>query len=94
MGEPFRIISEEEAKKPSRTDQAIEAAGMQTLMLGLSALSQRTIVALSRLFVLLATASAFALWWRVMPDPTYLQLLGLGLYATFVLTASVIVRRL
>jgi len=93
MGEPFRIISDDE-KTPSKTDHALEAAGIQTLMLGLGALSQRTVVALSRIFVLLATASAFVLWWSVLPNPSILQLTGLGMYGVFVLAASVIARKL
>ena len=91
MGKPFQVISEE---TPSKTDQALEAAGIRTLMLGLGALSQRTIIALSRLFVLLATASAFVLWWSVLPNPSILQLVGLAMYGVFVLVASVIVRKL
>ena len=96
MGEPFRIISDEDDPKrpPSKTDQALEAAGMQALMLGLGALSKRAVIALQSLFVLLATASAFILWWAVMPNPTVLQLVGLSIYALFVLAASVIVRKL
>ena len=92
MGEPFRIISDEKA--PPRTDQVLEAAGLQTLMLGLGALSKRAIVGLQSLFVLLATGSAFALWWSVLPSPSILQLVGLGMYAMFVLAASIIVRKL
>jgi hypothetical protein len=95
MGKPFQIISDEvEAKPPSKTEQVLETAGMQALMLGLGALSKRAIVALQSMFVLLATGSAFVLWWSVMPSPTVLQLSALALYAIFVLAASVIVRRL
>ena len=57
MGEPFRIISDDEPDtKASKSDQALESAGMQALMLGLGALSKRAIIALQSLFVLLATA--------------------------------------
>jgi hypothetical protein len=66
---------------------------MQALMLGLGALSKRAVIALQSAFVLLATASAFALWWSVMPSPTVLQLVGLSIYALFCLAASVIVRK-
>ena len=95
MGEPFRIISDEDEPKkpPSKTDQALETAGMQALMLGLGALSKRAIIALQSAFVLLATASAFTLWWSVMPNPSVMQLTGLSIYAVFVLAASVIVRK-
>jgi hypothetical protein len=67
---------------------------MQALMLGLGALSKRAVVALQSMFVLLGTGSAFALWWVVLPNPSVLQLVGLSIYALFVLAASVIVRRL
>jgi len=66
---------------------------MQALMLGLGALSKRAIIALQSAFVLLATASAFVLWWSVLPSPSVLQLTCLGMYAMFVLAASVIVRK-
>jgi hypothetical protein len=87
----FSLV-EDDDKTPSQS--RAEQAGIAALTLGLSALSQRAVIALSRLFVLLATASAFALWWSVLPNPTVLQLVGLGMYAAFVLAASVIVRRL
>lgn len=94
MGEPFRIISEEnEPKRPSKIDQSLESAGMQALVIGLGALSRRAIIALQSLFVLLATASAFALWWVTLPTPSVLQLVGLAMYGMFALAASVIVRR-
>lgn len=93
MGEPFRIISDEPATTTPPKPSALEAAGVQALMLGLSALSQRALVALSRTFVLLATASAFVLWWAVLPNPTVLQLVGLALYGVLILSASVIVRK-
>jgi len=67
---------------------------MQALMLGLGALSKRAIIALQSMFVLLATGSAFILWWSVLPSPSVLQLTGLGMYGLFVLAASVIVRKL
>ncbi len=92
MAAKFSIVEDELEKTHERPSLA-ESAGLQALTLGLQALSQRAIVALSRLFVLLATGSAFVLWYRVMPDPTVLQLSGLALYGTFVLAASFIARR-
>lgn len=93
MAAKFSIVDEDAQPTPERPSVA-ESAGMQALVLGLQALSQRTVVALSKLFVLLATASAFALWWAVLPNPTVLQLVGLGMYGAFVLAASFIARRL
>ena len=94
----FSIVNENDdlpsPSSPQRISNRTEQASIAALSLALSALSQKAVIALSRLFVLLATASAFALWWRVMPEPTVLQLIGLSLYAIFALAASVIVRRL
>ena len=93
-GEPFRVIADEPVKPTSRTEHTLESVGMQTLMLGLGALSKRAVIALQSMFVLLATGSAFVLWWSVLPSPSVLQLTGLGMYGLFVLAASVIVRKL
>jgi len=96
MAEPFRVISDEPATQtPTDSPPAdkFSQIGIQTLMLGLSALSQRMVVAVSRLFTLLTVASAFILWWAVMPNPTVLQLIGLGMFGIFVLAVNVIVRR-
>jgi len=94
MAEPFRIIEDEPTPPPQARSDRLETVGMQALMLGLGALSKRVVVALQSMFVLLATGSAFVLWWSVLPSPSILQLVGLGMYAAFVLAASVIVRRL
>ena len=92
MAAKFSIVDDESEQTPK--SPVIEQASLQALSLALQALSQRFVVALSRLFVLAATASAFMLWWRVMPEPSVLQLSGLALYAIFVLAASFIARRL
>ena len=95
MAAKFSVIEDDEPTPSApQNGSKLEQAGIEALALGLSALSQRFVVALSKLFVLLATASAFALWWRVMPEPTVLQLIGLSLYAIFALAASVIARKL
>lgn len=67
------------------SDQSKSDAAAQMLVLALKALSQRALVALSACFTLLTVGSAFALWWRVLPDPSVLQLVGLGIYALFLL---------
>lgn len=90
MAEPFRVITDEEIETPPSRQEAI---GIEALRLGLGALAQRTIVALSRLFTLLTVASAFALWWNVLPSPSVLQLTGLGMYGLFILAANFLVRR-
>ena len=94
MAEPFRVVSDDEIETapPPRHDAA-ESIGIEALKLGLSALSQRTVVALSKLFTLLTVASAFALWWRVLPEPSIQQLVGLSIYAVFLLIVNWLVRR-
>lgn len=93
MGEPFRVVQDDETDEaPVRQDPAT-SLGIEALRIGLSALSQRTVIALSRLFTLLTVGSAFMLWWRVMPEPSTFQLVGLSIYALFVLAANFLVRR-
>ena len=90
MAEPFRIIDEDRA---TPQPQAKTDLGVDILRLAIGELSKRFVIALSRLFTLLTVASAFLLWWRVLPEPSILQLIGLGMYATFILAANFIVRR-
>lgn len=93
MAEPFRVISDDEIppQTPISADP-LQKIGFDALMLGLKALSQRTLDALSRLFTLLTVGSAFWLW-MTMPHPDVYQLIALGGYALFVLAVNVIVRR-
>lgn len=91
--EPFRIVEDEETEPAPPKTSTADTIGIEALRIGLSALSQRALVALSRLFTLLTVASAFTLWWRVLPDPSVFQLVGLSIYAAFVLTANLIVKR-
>lgn len=62
------------------------------VLLALSTLSQRSIVALSNLFVLAAVGSAFVLWY-VTPNPDAYQLIKLALYGIFLLGAIWVVKR-
>jgi hypothetical protein len=63
------------------------------LMIALKALSQRTIVALASLVDLALAGSVFVLWVLVIAEPTTLQLVGLGMYGAFVLSALFMRRR-
>ena len=90
MAELFTLEKEEvEVPQPSA---AAEAAGMHMLYLGLKALSQRALVALSAMFTLLTVASAFWLFMTIK-DPNVMQLIMMGMYGVFVLAANLIVRR-
>lgn len=71
----------------------VEAAATSVLFTALRALSQRTIVAIGNLFVLLTVASAFWLWLVTLPNPTVLQLVGLALYAILILSVNWLVLR-
>jgi hypothetical protein len=83
VGEPEQVeeIAIAAAHQP-RVAPAI-AAG---LMLALKALSQRAVVALAALEHMILACTVFALWLRVIAQPTELQLVGVGLYALFVLS--------
>jgi hypothetical protein len=66
-------------------------AGLSLLSLALAQLSKRFVVALSSLFTLMTVGSAFWLW-NTTPQPNVLQLIGLGMYAVFVIVINWIVR--
>lgn len=80
------------AQPPGRQEPRLNKIAGDALVLALTALSQRFIVALASLFTLLTVASAFVLWY-VTPVPDTPQLIKLGLYGLFVLGANWIVRR-
>jgi len=89
---PFLLLPDDDESPPQHhatvreeTDKAAAA-----LMLALKALSQRALVAFHSLFTLLLAGSAFALWWRTLPDPSVFQLVGLSIYAAFVLALHVV----
>lgn len=90
----LQVVGEETADEPFQTQKAPigqKFAG-DAIALALTALSQKSLVALSSLFTLSTVASAFVLWY-VTPDPNTFQLIKLGLYGIFVLGANWIVRR-
>lgn len=76
--------------KPVHEKPGIE---LQTMMLALAALSKRSLIALSNCFTAAALASAWLLWDKVLPEPSILQLTGLGGYAVFLLSLEWIRRR-
>lgn len=62
----------------------------QALTIALMALSQRAAIALASLFSILLAASVFALYWKVLPDPTPYSLTGVGLYSIFIIGLHVV----
>lgn len=96
MAKPFQLVGEEEqAQAPPPPQQPHEDAqrALQILALSLQVVSKRFVTALGNLFTLLCVTSAFVLWWRVLPNPNMDQLVGLGLYATFLLAIEYVRRR-
>lgn len=76
---------------PQQTTQSTQQAATSMLLLALRALSQRTIVAISNLFVLLTAASAWWLWMVTLPQPSIQQLVGLALYGALILAVDYLV---
>ena len=62
----------------------------QALTIALTALSQRALIALASLFSILLAASVFALYWKVLPNPSTESLIGLGLYSVFIIGLHVV----
>lgn len=79
---------------PPQTNVAREAsAATQMLLLALKALSQRALVAFSTLFTAGALFSAWWLWSSILPNPSVLQLTGIGMYASFLLALEWVRRK-
>lgn len=92
MSAQFTLVGEEEVAAPVAAPTAERRAAHQMLMLGLSTLSKRFLVAVSGLFTLATVASVWWLWYSI-PDPGSHQLIGLGMYALFILSVNTIVRK-
>lgn len=90
----FKLIGQEDdLAVPSAPAKPADDIPSRVIVFALQTLAKRTLVAISNLFSLLLAGSAFALWWSVLPQPTVLQLVGLGLYAAFVLVLDFARRR-
>ena len=50
----------------------------------------RAAIALASLFSILLAASVFALYWKVLPDPSTYSLTGVGLYSIFIIGLHVV----
>jgi hypothetical protein len=70
-----------------------QTISIQMLTIALKALSQRAVIAVSNLFMLLTAASVFVLWYNAPAEPSTSQLVRLGLYGVFVLVLNIIHRR-
>lgn len=91
----FALVGEEEieaAAAPKNTAE-VSQRNMQLLLLSLRVVSQRAVTAVSHLFTLLLCGSALLLWWTVLPQPSILQLIGLGMWGCLILAIEVVRRR-
>ena len=91
----LRVLAETEVPEPNQAGNEPEGKSdfaTSVLLTALTALSKRTVVALSNLFSLLTIASAFTLWYIVLPNPSIPQLVGLGLYGLFILAMHFAIR--
>jgi len=71
---------------PSSKPEAAQAALLDILLLALDVLSKRAVVLTGHLLPIIALALGFALAWKIMDNPSVLQLGGMGIYAAFSLT--------
>jgi hypothetical protein len=88
----FTVVRDEtetETAKPTPMDNGVAIA---MLTIGLKALSQRAVTAITDLFTLITCAGAWYLWY-LTPNPTQQQIISLSIYAAFTLAANYIVRR-
>ena len=81
----FRVV-EDEDQSPAQN------AAAQTILLALTALSQRAIVSLASLYSVLLIGSVWYLFLVTLPNPNVLQLVGLAIYVGCVLAGHVIRR--
>ena len=84
--QPVDLPPVEVGEVPRETPRG-EAAFANLLAMSLKALSQRALIALAALVDLALIASAFVLWLYVIREPSILQLVGVGMYAAFILLA-------
>ena len=71
----------------------IENAATTLLLTSLRALSQRSLIALANLFVLLTAASAFFLWLQILPNPSVYQIIAVSIYGGLLLVLDWMVLR-
>jgi len=88
----FEPVEIPDAPEQTATERAAASFAANAITLGLKVLSQRAIAATRDIFTLLSVGSGFWLW-NSIPDPSTTQIISLSLYAVFILTANVIVRR-
>ena len=84
----FEVVEEPDSSPETSHTETVAFAG---LMLALKALSQRAVGALEACFTLVTVLLVWALWWRIIEDPSTNQIAALSLFAGFVLLANALV---
>lgn len=75
---------------PRSAAPAVPSLATEMLTIALKALSQRFVIALASLFSIALAGSVFALYWKVLPNPSVESLVGLGLYSIFIIGLHVV----
>lgn len=99
VSRPFELVVDQveapqapQVAPPQPKASALNGVAIQMMTMALGALSQRAVVALAACFTLLTVGSAFWLWY-LTPEPSDRQIVSLTIYALFVLSINIIVRR-
>ncbi len=79
--------------RPPVQDHEETSHAAEMLALALKGLSQRATIALSNLFTAAGLLSAWWLWSTILPQPTDRQLVGVTLYAVFLLALEFVRRK-
>ena len=87
------VIPDQPAAKQNAAAAAQMVQATKVLNLALATIGQRFVIAVSSLFTAGALVSAWWLWSTTLPNPTTPQLIGLGMYALFILMIEGIRRR-
>lgn len=88
----FQVIDEQESSQQPAADPLTKAS-TAFLLLSLKALSQRAMTAVTNLMTITLVASSWFLWRSVLENPSVTQLIGVGMYALFVLLIDIVRRR-
>ena len=89
MAKAFKLIGEQDVAQDAPVVQPVDqtAQATQILMLALRALGQRFVMALAAMETLLIVASVFWLFMSIK-DPDTRQIVGMGMYALFILIVA------
>lgn len=92
MAEPrrFEIVNDDPPHAASPQESQSAQVAQKLILMALQTLSQKAMVAIDGLFTLFTVCLVFWYAMSILPDPGDKQLMGLALFALFVLAANVI----